>query len=72
MAPEAHEPTIVGFLCNWCSYTAADLAGTSRMGYPHNLRIIRVMSSTSMRLRMAKSDALLKVAVVPPAWKTMS
>ncbi len=37
------DPTIVAFLCNWCSYTAADLAGTSRIAYPPNLRIIRVM-----------------------------
>jgi F420-non-reducing hydrogenase iron-sulfur subunit len=37
------EPRIVGFLCNWCSYTGADLAGTSRVKYPHNIRIIRVM-----------------------------
>ena len=40
-----YEPTIVSFLCNWCSYTGADLAGTSRMKYAHNLRIVRVMCS---------------------------
>jgi coenzyme F420-reducing hydrogenase delta subunit len=40
-----YEPTIVGFLCNWCTFTAADLAGTSRTGYPPNLRIIRMMCS---------------------------
>lgn len=39
------EPTIVAFFCNWCSYAAADLAGTSRMQYPPNLRTIRVMCS---------------------------
>ena len=39
------EPTIIAFCCNWCSYAAADLAGTSRMQYPHNIRIIRVMCS---------------------------
>jgi F420-non-reducing hydrogenase iron-sulfur subunit len=39
------EPKIVGFLCNWCSYTGADLAGTSRIQYPPNIRIIRVMCS---------------------------
>ena len=39
------EPTIVAFLCNWCSYTGADLAGTSRMSYTYNIRIIRVMCS---------------------------
>jgi len=38
-------PTIVAFLCNWCAYTGADLAGTSRMRYAPNIRIIRVMCS---------------------------
>lgn len=37
------EPKIVGILCNWCSYTGADLAGISRMKYPANIRIVRVM-----------------------------
>jgi heterodisulfide reductase subunit A len=36
-------PLIITFLCNWCSYAAADLAGTSRIRYPSNVRIIRVM-----------------------------
>jgi F420-non-reducing hydrogenase iron-sulfur subunit len=40
-----YNPTIVSFLCNWCSYTGADLAGTSRLKYAHNIRIIRVMCS---------------------------
>lgn len=39
------EPKIVGFLCNWCSYTGADLAGTARMHYPPNVTSIRVMCS---------------------------
>jgi len=39
------EPTIITFACNWCSYSGADLAGTSRFQYPTNLRIIRVMCS---------------------------
>ncbi len=39
------EPKIVGFLCNWCTYTGADLAGTSRIQYPPHIRIIRVMCS---------------------------
>lgn len=39
------EPRIVGFLCNWCSYTGADLAGTARMKYPPNVMGIRVMCS---------------------------
>lgn len=39
------EPRIVGFLCNWCSYAGADLAGVSRFQYPSNIRTIRVMCS---------------------------
>lgn len=39
------EPIIVGFLCNWCSYAGADLAGVSRIQYPPNIRVIRVMCS---------------------------
>ena len=39
------EPEIVGFLCNWCSYRAADLAGTARIHYAPNMRPIRVMCS---------------------------
>jgi len=39
------EPVIVGFLCNWCSYRAADLAGTARIHYAPNMRPIRVMCS---------------------------
>jgi F420-non-reducing hydrogenase iron-sulfur subunit len=39
------EPRIIAFLCNWCTYTGADLAGTSRIQYPPNVRIIRLMCS---------------------------
>ena len=39
------EPRIIAFLCNWCSYAGADLAGTSRLQYPPNIRIIRVPCS---------------------------
>ena len=39
------EPKIVGFLCNWCAYAGADLAGVSRIQYPPNVRIVRVMCS---------------------------
>jgi len=42
---ESWEPRIVAFFCNWCTYTAADLAGVSRMKYAPNVRIIRVMCS---------------------------
>ncbi len=39
------EPKIIGFLCNWCSYTGADLAGTARLKYPPNILSLRVMCS---------------------------
>ena len=39
------EPVIVGFTCNWCSYRAADMAGTARMKYAPNIRLIRLMCS---------------------------
>ena len=42
---EQFEPTIIGFTCNWCSYRAADLAGTARMKYAPNVRLIRLMCS---------------------------
>ncbi len=42
---ENKEPVIVGFLCNWCAYAGADLAGVSRLQYPPNMRAIRVMCS---------------------------
>jgi F420-non-reducing hydrogenase iron-sulfur subunit len=42
---EEFEPKIIGFLCNWCAYAGADLAGVSRMQYPPNIRIVRVMCS---------------------------
>jgi F420-non-reducing hydrogenase iron-sulfur subunit len=45
---EDFEPKIVGFLCKWCSSTAADLAGTTRIQYPPNIRIIRLMCSGSV------------------------
>lgn len=42
---EGFEPKIIVFACNWCAYAAADLAGVSRLKYPPNIRIIRVMCS---------------------------
>jgi len=45
MSESVFEPRIVAFLCNWCTYTGADLAGTSRLQYPPNVRIIRLMCS---------------------------
>lgn len=43
------EPVIIGFLCNWCSNTGADLAGVARLQYPANLRPIRVMCTGMVR-----------------------
>ena len=42
---EEFEPRILAFLCNWCAYAAADLAGVSRLQYPPNVRTVRVMCS---------------------------
>ncbi len=42
---EEFEPTIIGFCCNWCSYSGADLAGASKIQYPPNVLIIRSMCS---------------------------
>lgn len=43
MTDDKFEPRILGFLCNWCCYAAADSAGVSRLQYPWNLRAIRIM-----------------------------
>ena len=45
---DSFEPRIIAFLCNWCTYTAADLAGTSRIQYPANVRVIRLMCSGAL------------------------
>jgi F420-non-reducing hydrogenase iron-sulfur subunit len=45
MTDNTFEPTIIGFTCNWCSYRASDLAGTARMKYAPNVRLIRLMCS---------------------------
>ncbi|MCA9932318.1 MAG: hydrogenase iron-sulfur subunit [Ardenticatenaceae bacterium] len=45
MADKQFEPLIIGFTCNWCSYRAADLAGMSRVKYPPNVRLMRLMCS---------------------------
>jgi len=42
---QGFSPRIVAFFCNWCTYTAADVAGTSRMSYAPNVRVVRVMCS---------------------------
>jgi F420-non-reducing hydrogenase iron-sulfur subunit len=45
MSEKQFEPKILGFFCNWCTYAGADLAGVSRLQYPPNIRVIRVMCS---------------------------
>jgi F420-non-reducing hydrogenase iron-sulfur subunit len=47
------EPNIVSFLCNWCSYGAADLAGVSRMQYPANIRVVRIPCTGRMSPKFA-------------------
>ncbi|UCD52346.1 MAG: hydrogenase iron-sulfur subunit [Phycisphaerales bacterium] len=61
MAEEEFEPIIIAFCCNWCSYAGADLAGVSRLQYPPNLRIIRVMCSGMVHPNLVV-DALTKGA----------
>jgi len=45
MEESTWEPKVVGFLCHWCSYAGADLTGSARLEYPHNIRIIRIPCS---------------------------
>ncbi len=52
MTKKHHKPKIIGFLCNWCCYAGADLAGIGRLQYPADIRILRVMCS-------ARIDSLL-------------
>ena len=65
MSGERFEPRIVGFLCNWCSYAAADTAGVSRIGQPANVDIVRVMctgrveSSFILKAFTAGADGVL-------------
>ena len=59
------EPKIIAFVCNWCTYTAADLAGTSRASYPDNIRLVRVMCTGMvdptyiLKAFLAGADAVL-------------
>ena len=61
MSEETFEPLVVTFCCNWCSYAGADLAGVSRIQYPPNIRIIRVMCSGMVHPNLV-IDALTKGA----------
>ncbi len=61
MAENNFEPLIIALCCNWCSYAGADLAGVSRIQYPPNIRIIRVMCSGMVHPNIV-IDALTKGA----------
>ena len=67
----AWQPRIVAFCCNWCSYAGADLAGTSRIGYPATVRIIRVPCSGRvnprlvLRALLSGADAVLVAGCHP-------
>lgn len=61
MADDNFEPLIIAFCCNWCSYAGADLAGVSRLQYPPNVRVIRVMCSGMVHPNLV-IDALTKGA----------
>ena len=61
MANEEYEPLIIAFCCNWCSYAGADLAGVSRLQYPPNMRVVRVMCSGMVHPNLV-IDALTKGA----------
>jgi coenzyme F420-reducing hydrogenase delta subunit len=64
-AMDGFEPTIVAFVCNWCTYTAADLAGTSRMIQSPNVRLVRMMCTGMVdpkyviKALLAGADAVL-------------
>jgi len=59
------EPRIIAFMCNWCTYGAADLAGVSRLQYPPNILPVRVMCTASisphhiLRALQSKADGVL-------------
>ncbi len=61
MKQEKFEPKLLAFVCNWCAYGAADLAGVSRLQYPANVRLLRVMCSATVSphhiLRAVQSGA---------------
>ncbi len=61
MAENSFQPLIIGLCCNWCSYAGADLAGVSRLQYPPNIRIVRVMCSGMVHPNIV-IDALTKGA----------
>ena len=59
--PKKNEPKILAFLCNWCGYAGADLAGVSRIQYATNIRVIRVMCSARINSRFIIEALLRKI-----------
>jgi len=65
MGTQNFEPRIVAFLCHWCTYTGADLAGTTRQQYPPNVRVVHLMCSGAidvtyiLKALMDGADAVL-------------
>ena len=67
------KPLIVAFCCNWCSYAGADLAGTNRLNYPANVKVIRVPCScrvNPMFVLSRRVQMVLYFAVVIPVTAT--
>ena len=65
MNEELFEPKIIAFICNWCAYGAADLAGVSRLQYPANVRAIRVMCSATADPSISAKTRSLGIALIP-------
>jgi len=65
MSEVEFEPKIIAFCCNWCSYTGADLAGVSRLQYPPNVRIIRVMCSGMVHPNLVIDQSISLVEKLP-------
>ena len=61
------KPLIVAFCCNWCSYAGADLAGTNRLNYPADVKIIRVPCSCRVNPALSCAAATPETATTLPA-----
>lgn len=62
--PQTSEPKVLAFLCNWCGYAAADLAGVSRFQFPSNFRVIRVMCSARISVKLIAASFLKGIDAV--------
>ena len=86
MSDKTFEPRIVGFLCNWCTYTVADSAGVARMEQPPNVDVIRVMCTGRIEpmfvlkafaegadgIMAASASSALSAAIAPTAFLVCS